>query len=127
MFNSGILDVVVSLIFIYLLLSLVCTAINEAIEGVLKKRAATLEQGIRELLSDEDGTGLASDFYNHPLIYSLFRGEYDPNGSKKHLPSYIPSKNFARALMNIVLTKSNAPDNSIESCGRQLPVCKIAR
>ena len=115
MFNSGILDVAVSLIFIYLLLSLVCTAINEAIEGVLKRRASTLEQGIREILSDEDGTGLASDLYNHPLIYSLFRGEYDPKGSKKHLPSYIPSKNFARAIMNIVLTKSNAPDNSIES------------
>ena len=115
MFNSGILDVAISLIFIYLLLSLVCTAINEAIEGYLKKRSATLEEGIRELLNDSDGTGLAKAVYNHPLIYSLFRGEYQPKVTKKNLPSYIPTKNFAAALTNIILTDCNAPDSSIAS------------
>ena len=127
MFNSGILDVVVSLIFIYLILSLVCTAVNEAIEARLKKRAATLEQGIREMLSDDDGTGFASDLYNHPLIYSLFRGKYDPKGSKKHLPSYIPAKNFARALTDIVLTKSDSPDNSIASFKQAISSLENAR
>jgi hypothetical protein len=96
-------------------LSLVCTAINEAIELRLKKRSATLEEGIRELLNDNDGSGLANAFYNHPLIYSLFRGEYQPAKTKKNLPSYIPAKNFASALTNIVLTNSNAPDSSIAS------------
>ncbi|SRR6266498_2217846 len=115
MFNSGILDVVVSLIFIYLLLSLVCTAVNEWIEGILKRRSVTLEQGIRELLNDEKGTGLTSQLYNHPLIYSLFRGTYAADGSKKHLPSYIPAKNFALALTDIVLSNSDSSDNPIES------------
>lgn len=102
MFNSGIIDVTLSLVFIYLLLSLVCTAINEVIEGILKKRAATLQKGIRELLNDPDGKGLVKDLYNHPLIYSLFQGDYNPKRTK-NLPSYIPSRNFALALMDIVL------------------------
>ena len=44
MFNSGILDVTLGLIFIYLLLSLVCTAGAEIIEARLKMRASDLER-----------------------------------------------------------------------------------
>ncbi len=112
MFNSGILDVVLGLTFVFLLLSLVCTAVNEWIEAFLKKRSATLEQGLREMLNDPEGTGLACDVYTHPLIYSLYRGEYDPKGNKKLLPSYIPAKNFAIALTDIVLSKNRAEDGS---------------
>ena len=50
MFNSTILDVAIGMIFIYLLLSLMCSAANEMIELMLKKRAIDLERGIRELL-----------------------------------------------------------------------------
>src|SRR5258706_3752031 len=102
MFNSGIIDVAISLVFVYLLLSLVCTAINEVIDGMLKKRASNLERGIRELLNDQDGKGLVKDLYDHPLIYSMFRGEYNPE-KPKTLPSYIPARNFALALMDVVL------------------------
>src|SRR5262245_61554631 len=109
MFNSGILDVVLGLIFIYLLLSLVCTAVNEWIESFLKKRSATLEQGIRELLDDQKNEdGLACELYKHPLVFSLYRGDYKPLVTKKNLPSYIPAKNFAIALMDIVLSKSTS-------------------
>ena len=51
MFNSNIIDVAIGMIFIYLLLSLMCSAANEIIELMLKKRAIDLERGIRELLS----------------------------------------------------------------------------
>jgi hypothetical protein len=115
MFNSGILDVVISLIFIYLLLALACTAANELIEAKLKNRSKNLEKGIRELLSDETGEGLACRLYRHPLIYSLYPGNYEPNSPKNHLPSYIPAKNFSRALVSLVLTDSHAPDSSINS------------
>jgi hypothetical protein len=81
----------------------------------MKKRSKQLEEGIRELLHDKDGKGLASDLYKHPLIFSLFRGGYDPNSKKNKLPSYIPSKNFAIALTDIVLTSSHAQDSSIQS------------
>ncbi len=109
MLNSGILDVAIGLVFIFLLLSLICSAINEMIETRLKMRATNLEQGIRELLYDPAGTGLAKQIYKHPLVYGLFKGDYDPKKIKwrclrsSNLPSYIPSRNFALALMDIIL------------------------
>ncbi len=125
MFNSSILDVTISLIFIYLLLSLVCTAVMEWIESMLKRRSVTLEKGIRQLLDDKDKTenGLTAKIYNHPLIYSLFPGKYEPSGSKRHLPSYIPARNFAMALTSIVLENSHSTDNPISSF--RTAICKM--
>jgi hypothetical protein len=102
MFGSEILDVAIGLIFVYLLLSLICSAANEMIEAWLKNRASDLERGIRELLNDNDGTGLVQKLYEHPLVYSLFKGTYNP-ADNSNLPSYIPARNFALALMDIVL------------------------
>jgi len=103
MFNSGILDVAIGLIFVYSLLSLVCTAINEMIEARLKMRSIDLERGIREMLEDQGNTGLVQQLYNHPLIYSLFEGSYDEAKKTRQLPSYIPARSFALALMDLVL------------------------
>jgi hypothetical protein len=55
---------------------------------------------------------MVQTFYEHPLIYSLFLGKYEPskiNGktgryaARSDLPSYIPRRNFALAVMDIVL------------------------
>jgi hypothetical protein len=112
MFGSEILDVAIGLVFIYILLSVICAAVREVIEAKVKSRAAYLEHGIRELLHDKAGVGLAASFYNHPLIYSLFAATYTPGDAKKppgllarggNLPSYIPAKNFALALMDMAV------------------------
>lgn len=113
MFNTAILDVAIGLIFIYLLLSLMCTAANEIIELLLKKRAIDLEHGIRELLDPDSKAGeakIVQEFYDHPLINGLFEGSYEKSGikTKRHwvkrtqLPSYIPARNFALALMDLI-------------------------
>ncbi len=102
MFGSTLLDIVIGLIFVYLLLSLICSALNEVIEACLKKRASDLERGIRELLHEERGTGLLKAFYEHPLVSGLFKGKYNPRKTRS-LPSYVPARNFALALMDIVL------------------------
>jgi hypothetical protein len=129
MFSSPVLEVAIGMIFFYLLLSLICTALNEMIEAWLKNRAWNLELGIRRLLDDPDPAaggfathvyrkvvrffkllfglegenipvsgpktqGLASKLYDHALIRSLYL--------HKNLPSYIPSRNFALALMDMV-------------------------
>ena len=110
MFGSNMLEVAIGVIFVFLLVSIICTAIREGMESWLKTRAAYLEHGIRQLLADTSGTGLAKNFYNHPLIFGLFTDGYKPgkaSGSPSlfarggNLPSYIPSKNFALALMDI--------------------------
>ena len=114
MFNSTILDVAIGMIFVYLLLSLMCSAANELIELWLKNRAADLERGIRELFNDRNRTtGLVERIYSHPLVSGLFEKPYDAtrlNWFKRllglvNLPSYIPARNFALALMD-----TNFPD-----------------
>jgi hypothetical protein len=113
MFNTTILEVAIGMIFIYLLLSLMCTAANEIIELLLKKRAIDLERGIRELLVPGSASGnrdIVSEFYNHPLINNLFGGRYEDSRIASRvrwvirtaLPSYIPARNFSLALMDIV-------------------------
>jgi hypothetical protein len=101
MFGSNILDVAIGLVFVFLFLSLICSALNELLESLLKNRGRDLERGIRELLGDREGAGLAKALYMHPLISALYRGEYEAGG--KQLPSYIPARNFALALMDVVL------------------------
>jgi hypothetical protein len=86
-FGSTMIEVAIGVAFVYLLVSLLCSALNELIEAWLKYRARYLERGIRKLLSDP---GLAESFFNHPLVRPL--------GEK---PSYIPARTFSLALWNI--------------------------
>jgi len=92
MFGSQVLEVVVGLVFIYLLLSIICTAANEMISSLFSLRARNLAKGIANLLSDNRVKGLDELFYDHPLIKSLSRGR------KK--PSYIPAATFALAFLD---------------------------
>jgi hypothetical protein len=112
MFGSDILDVALGMVFVYLLLSLICSAVKELIEQVMKHRPKDLENSLRELLADPDGTGLVQKIYNHGMVFGLFRGAYNPAGSKRNLPSYIPSRNFCLALLNVIAPDS---DGSITS------------
>lgn len=101
MFGSVILDVAVGLILTYLLFSLVSTSIREWLASALKTRSTTLEKGMCELLGDGQ---LVADFYNHPLINSLYRGgEYATAKRSRQLPSYIPSRSFSTALLDMIV------------------------
>jgi hypothetical protein len=115
MVNTGLsmLDVAIGLMVLYLILSLICSSINEGLESLVKNRSRQLERGLREILSDPDGTRIVHLVYNHPLITGLFQGSYDPGQlrgaggakvyGKRNLPSYIPAANFALALMDVIL------------------------
>jgi hypothetical protein len=118
MFGSQVLEVAIGLVLLYLLLSLISSSIREGIEARLKSRATDLEDGIREILNDPDGAGLARMLYEHPLVYGLFKGTYDPAKSRRNLPSYIPSRNFAVALLDIV---ARGPLAGAGGAGHQAP------
>ena len=51
------IDVAIGLSFIYLLFSVLCSAVQEAIAGVLDLRSSTLEAGLRNLLDDDGNAG----------------------------------------------------------------------
>ena len=117
MFGSAILDVLIGLVTIFLLLSLTATAIREAFETVFKARAVMLERGIRELLDDRDGDGLARRLYEHPLVYGLYQGEFDPKTRRfrgGELPTYIPTRTFSAALLDIALRGQHAGPYAVE-------------
>jgi hypothetical protein len=114
MFGSDVLEVAIGLVFVFFLISIMCSAVREGLEAFLKTRASYLEYGIRELLKDTKGEGLASSLYKHPLINGLFSGNYCPGKSESspslgggNLPSYIPSQNFALALMDMAARGPN--------------------
>jgi hypothetical protein len=115
--GSTALDVAIGLVFVYLVVSLICSAFSEGIESVLRNRSQYLERGIRELLIDTTA-GVAPDeafiqkFYNHPLISALFKADYATAKTKRELPAYIPSPNFALAIMDIVGSKGSASKES---------------
>lgn len=106
MFGSELLDVAIGMTFVFVLLSLICSALNELLETRLKNRAGDLEKGIVGLLGKD--TGLVDKLYNHGLIFSLYRGSYEEASKKKTLPSYVPSQNFAEALASILSPESGA-------------------
>jgi len=122
MFNSNIIDVAIGLVFIFLLLSLICSAAHEIIEAFMKARAANLERGIQEL-AGSNSQEFVSSLYDHGLINSLYKGKYAPVAKGffrrlfqryvhgPDLPSYIPSKNFALALIDLKNTGADLPQN----------------
>ena len=100
MFNSTILDVIIGLIFVYLLLSILCTAANEWVAALTRRRGETLRNGLAQLLGAQPTAGaqapdaLIREFYDHPLIKSMMH-------DKNH-PTYLSPRNFSATLTDIV-------------------------
>ncbi|MBE7212237.1 MAG: hypothetical protein INR65_14540 [Gluconacetobacter diazotrophicus] len=127
MFGSVVLDTAIGLALLFLFVSLICAAIREAIEAVLNERAAALERGVRLMLDDPDGTGLARTVLDHPLVRPLRPLPYRPerlrrpllarNGDAKvmpvrardALPAYVPACGFARALLDATVRDAGSP------------------
>ncbi len=106
MFSSSIFDVAIGVIFGFLVVSLVSSAVLEAISSALKWRAKDLRQGVQQLVSDPDFDGLALKLYQHAAI--------NPRGTPRDVnaPAYIPPQQFATALMDILdLSSAGQPVN----------------
>jgi hypothetical protein len=130
MFGSVVLDVVIGLVFVYLLYSLLATILAELVSSWLGIRARMLRQAIERMLNDryfEDLTrnrlqriwhsiivffllefkdfrfSLAGRLYNHPAIKYLGRGKsglFTLFSNRK--PSYIRPENFADTLIQMM-------------------------
>jgi hypothetical protein len=125
MFGLQILDIALGLIFVYLLLALICTTANELLAGLLNRRSRNLFTGVRVLLEEEavrlknpqtphdpKGQGLVDLFYTHPLIKALHGRRMWGEGKSK--PSYIPSRTFALALLDIIGPANPDTDRNID-------------
>ncbi|MFN2492543.1 MAG: hypothetical protein ABR501_06630 [Pyrinomonadaceae bacterium] len=121
LFNSTVLDVIIGLVFVYLLLAILCTAANEWVSAVTKRRGEMLRKGITQLLAnqpirdDDKPDGFLREFYKHPLIRSMMH-------DKNH-PTYIAPRTFA-AVVTAVVTASKPgviAFDDLEAAGMQLP------
>jgi hypothetical protein len=96
------LNVAIGLILTYLLLAIVVSGIQEWIAGWFGRRANSLRDTLKSLLSGVDANGtpdesLFQKVFGHGLIEDM---------SNKKLPSYIPSRNFALALIDTLTAGS---------------------
>jgi hypothetical protein len=102
MFGSTILDVAVGLIFTFLTVSLIASALTEAVSSVLGWRSRTLLAGIKDLLNDEQFSNLARKLYEHASINPRGSGDAGAPRDIRSRPSYIDPIQFANALTDIV-------------------------
>src|SRR5437762_9667139 len=85
MFGSLMIEVALGIVFIYLTVSLACSALVEFVSvGLHRRRAKGLASMIRGMFRDDEdkrlGEGLYYEFYNHPMVESLApRTLNDPN------------------------------------------------
>src|SRR4051794_30974672 len=100
------LDVAIGIAFVFLLTSLIASAVQEMIEARLKRRASDLRDGIGELLRDPP---VMQAIYDHSLVNGLYKGaNYTAANNAGDLPSYIPARNFALALMDVAFSTAGA-------------------
>jgi len=128
MLNSGIIDVVIGLVFIYLLYSLLTTIIQEIIASHFGFRGKMLERAIFRMLEDENkfnsrfksyfylfkksGNGgrknsTSGVFYNHPLI--KFLGE----GNTHYKPAYLNKDCFSKVMVDLLRGENIKPEDDV--------------
>jgi hypothetical protein len=113
-----VLDVAIGITFLYLLLALIVTTIQELVASVLRLRAQNLYQAVEGMLASDahaapagkknlgNAGTLLAEVYAHPLIKNL-RGKKLLAASELGLPSYIPSNTFALALLDVLRRRSS--------------------
>jgi hypothetical protein len=108
MFGSDILEIALGLVLVYLLLSLLMTAVQEGLEHMMRTRARDLRAALLELVQGDES--LLKEIYKHPLIFALHKARNDEDLSEKSkaLPSYIPREAFSAALIDLIEAKKAA-------------------
>ena len=133
MFDFPALDVAIGLVFLYFVLALVCSTVNEAIAQAFGMRARFLQLGLLNLLSAEpevtaEGRETLKKLYGHPLVQTLVRPSrgldpsFDPTKPtnwwrKPPYPSYLPSRTFVAVLTDLA---RDTKDWSAEATPEQL-------
>ncbi len=121
MFSNPVLDVIIGLVFIFLLYSLLATILQELVATNLSFRSKMLERAILRMLEDGKTTSsstlgdringimnlllrrnllmdkqVAAWFYAHPLIKYLGEDNYHSK------PAYITAQNFSKVIADLL-------------------------
>lgn len=109
---GNIANIAISLAFLFVVMSMIASTVQEMAAGMWNSRGRYLRHAIGQMFGDPAMTGLARDFYANPLIAGLL-----PPGTNlprlawlrrvlpfvvPRLPSYIPPATFADALTDML-------------------------
>ena len=117
---GSILNVAIALTFVFLLFSLVVSALNEIWLSFFDKRADFLAEGLAELLQDPERTRVnhwnwlqrkkpspaVAQICSHGLINALAR-------TKTGIPSYIPAEAFVAAILDLIRPADASVDRTL--------------
>jgi hypothetical protein len=116
LFGSAILEVAIGLLFVYFILSLICSSVNEIFASLFKWRAQSLEAGLQNLLCHPE---VFRSVMAHPLIKAMGNNDAEAGVVKRTAgsgdegyagkPSYIPARTFALALFDSLAPAAAGP------------------
>jgi hypothetical protein len=102
-----VLQTIVGTIFIYLILALLVSEIQEQFAALMQFRARNLKKSIQILLKNEKS--LTESLYKHSKIASLSQYTNQLLTRRSAGASYIPKEVFAQALLDVLLTRKLKP------------------
>lgn len=103
------IDVAVGLMFLFFLLSIICSQVNELVATLFNFRAGELKRGLEKLL----GSDLKKKVLEDPFVTATKK-------SALRDPTYIRSRTFVRAMMNELGAEGRAPAD-VEATIEELP------
>lgn len=129
MFSSTVLEIIIILVFIFLIYSLLVTIVVESIASIFRLRSKTLRVGIMRMLQDEEELNVfrgyvrniwrglrrlfnrkayegsfVQDFFNRPSIKYLGKDNTQQN------PSYIEPSTFSKTVLDLLKRENGATD-----------------
>jgi hypothetical protein len=120
LFGSPVLEVGIGLVFVFTLLSLLCTTLNEwLLSFILRLRPKLLDHALDNLLADQglpEGN-LRDQFERHPLV-----AKTTTSGSQR-AASYLSAVTFAKTLLDLVTPRVQGPITfpDVEAGVREMP------
>lgn len=98
---TTIIQVAIGMLFIWVILAMITSQVQEWISSILKWRAGMLEDSIGNMLGNKE---LRAQFYDHPLIQGLFTN----HGQRK--PAGIPDDKFALVVFEMLINAGQQGD-----------------
>lgn len=99
---NALLEVAISMAFVYTLLSILVSYITEAWQRWKKTRGAVLRHSLERLLNDPFNKNFCELLYEHPLIRAQRRND-------DHRPSYISASLFVSAFTDVLRREAIRP------------------
>lgn len=106
--DNNILLLLISLAFVYAVLSILVSILVEWFNYLTKERGKHLRNSIHNLITDRENVQLGEEFYNHVTISGL-------QSLKKRLPDYISSGMFAEAFVDVIAQHNTETDTDISA------------